>query len=105
LGLMTHREFSMSNPNRVRALIGAFANGNLTRFHALDGSGYDLLTAVVLEVDPKNPQVSARLLSALRSWRTMESRRRDLIEARLKHIVAQENLSADLRDIATRALG
>ncbi|TLG78994.1 aminopeptidase N [Methylocystis sp. B8] len=105
LGLMTHREFSMANPNRVRALIGAFANGNLTRFHALDGSGYDLLTSVVLDVDPKNPQLSARLLSALRSWRTMEPRRRDLIEARLKHIVAQESLSADLRDIATRALG
>jgi len=105
LGLMTHRDFSLANPNRVRALIGAFANGNLTRFHALDGSGYDLLTGVVLEVDPKNPQLSARLLSALRSWRTMESRRRALIEARLKHIVDQENLSADLRDIATRALG
>jgi aminopeptidase N len=105
LGLMTHREFSMTNPNRVRALIGAFVNGNLMRFHALDGSGYDLLTSVVLELDPKNPQVSARLLSALRSWRTMEQRRRDLIEARLKHIVAQDNLSADLRDIATRALG
>jgi aminopeptidase N len=105
LGLMTHRDFSIGNPNRVRALIGAFANGNLTRFHALDGSGYDLLTNVVLQVDPKNPQISARLLSALRSWRTMESRRRDLIETRLKHIVAQENLSADLRDIATRALG
>ncbi len=103
--LMTHRDFSIANPNRVRALIGAFANGNLTRFHALDGSGYDLLTSVVLQVDPKNPQLAARLLSALRSWRTMESRRRDLIEARLKHIVAQENLSADLRDIATRALG
>ena len=105
LGLMTHRDFSIGNPNRVRALIGAFANGNLTRFHALDGSGYDLLTSVVLQVDPKNPQISARLLSALRSWRTMESRRRDLIEARLKRVVAQENLSADLRDIATRALG
>ncbi|MFO1101743.1 MAG: aminopeptidase N [Methylocystis sp.] len=105
LSLMSHREFSLANPNRVRALIGAFANGNLTRFHALDGSGYDLLTSVVLQVDPKNPQLAARLLSTLRSWRTMESRRRDLIEARLKHIVAQENLSADLRDIATRALG
>ncbi|MGD9540227.1 aminopeptidase N [Methylocystis sp.] len=105
LSLMSHREFSIANPNRVRALIGAFVNGNLTRFHALDGSGYDLLTSVVLQVDPKNPQLAARLLSALRSWRTMESRRRDLIEARLKHIVAQENLSADLRDIATRALG
>ncbi|MEF3366697.1 aminopeptidase N [Methylocystis sp. 9N] len=103
--LMTHPEFSMSNPNRVRALISAFANANLTRFHALDGSGYDLLTRVVLELDPKNPQLSARLLSSLRSWRTLEARRRELVETRLKHILAAENLSADLRDIATRALG
>ncbi len=103
--LMSHRDFSMSNPNRLRSLLGAFANANPTRFHALDGSGYDLLTRVVLELDPKNPQLAARLLSALRSWRILEPKRRDLIESRLKHIVAQENLSADLRDIATRALG
>ena len=102
--LMTHPEFSLSNPNRVRALLGSYMNGNLTRFHALDGSGYDLLTRVVLELDPRNPQVAARLLSSLRSWRTMEPRRRALIEARLKHILDQPALSADVKDIATRAL-
>jgi aminopeptidase N len=102
--LMSHPDFAMTNPNRVRALIGAFANGNLTRFHALDASGYDLLTRVVLELDPKNPQLAARLLSSLRAWRTLEPRRRALIEARLRHIAAQEGLSADTRDIATRAL-
>ena len=105
LDLMTHPDFSMSNPNRVRSLIGAFANANLTRFHALDGSGYDILTRAVLELDPKNPQLAARLLSALRSWRTLEPRRRALVEAQLKHILKQENLSADVKDIATRALG
>jgi aminopeptidase N len=103
--LMTHPDFSLANPNRVRALLGSFANGNLTRFHALDGSGYDLLTRVVLELDSKNPQVAARLLSAWRSWRTLEPRRRMLIEARLRQILAQESLSADVKDIATRALG
>ncbi|MGJ0509843.1 MAG: aminopeptidase N [Methylocystis sp.] len=102
--LMSHPDFSLANPNRVRALVGAFANANLTRFHALDGSGYDLLTQVVLDVDPKNPQVAARLLSSLRAWRTLEPRRRALVEARLKNIVAREGLSADTRDIATRAL-
>ena len=103
--LMTHPDFSLANPNRVRALLGTFANGNLTRFHALDGSGYDLLTRAVLELDGKNPQVAARLLSAWRSWRTLEPRRRTLIEARLRQIVGQERLSADVKDIATRALG
>ena len=102
--LMTHPEFSLSNPNRVRALLGTFTNGNLTRFHALDGSGYDLLTRVVLELDPRNPQVAARLLSSLRAWRTMEPRRRALIETRLRHILDQPALSADVKDIATRAL-
>jgi len=53
-GLMSHADFSLANPNRVRALIGAFATGNLTRFHALDGSGYDLLVSVVLELDSRN---------------------------------------------------
>ncbi len=104
VGLMSHRDFAMTNPNRVRALVGAFVNANLTRFHALDGSGYDLLTRVVLDLDPKNPQLAARLLSSLRAWRTMEPRRRALIEARLREIVAREGLSADTRDIATRAL-
>ncbi len=102
--LMSHPDFAMTNPNRVRALIGAFVNANLTRFHALDGSGYDLLTRVVLELDSKNPQLAARLLSALRAWRTLEPRRRALVETRLRQIVAQESLSADTRDIATRAL-
>jgi aminopeptidase N len=102
--LMSHPDFSLTNPNRVRSLIGAFANANLTRFHALDGSGYDLLTQIVLELDPKNPQVAARLLSALRSWRTLEPRRRALVEARLRQILQRDTLSADVKDIATRAL-
>jgi aminopeptidase N len=104
IALMAHPDFSLANPNRARALLGAFANANLTRFHALDGSGYDLLTRVVLELDPKNPQLAARLLSSLRSWRTLEPRRRALVEARLREIVGQSGLSADTRDIATRAL-
>ena len=102
--LMAHREFSLANPNRVRALIGAFANGNLTRFHAPDGSGYDILIDVVLELDLRNPQIAARLLSSLRSWRTLESGRRALAETALKRVLASPSLSRDLNDIATRAL-
>jgi len=102
--LMGHPDFSMSNPNRLRSLIGAFAGGNPTRFHALDGSGYALLERIVLEVDPKNPQIAARLLSALRSWRTLEERRRTLAEETLRRVASTPNLSADTSDIATRAL-
>ena len=69
-------------------MVGAFANGNPTRFHALDGSGYELLASVVLELDPKNPQLAARLLSSLRSWRSLEERRRGMAEATLRRILA-----------------
>ena len=60
--------------------------------------------AGVLELDPKNPQLAARLLSALRSWRSLEGRRRGLAEATLRRILAAPDLSADVSDIATRAL-
>ncbi len=104
LKLMSHPDFSLANPNRVRSLVAAFANGNPTRFHALDGSGYDLLTQVVLALDSRNAQLAARLLSSLRSWRTLEPRRRALVEERLRLIIEKEELSADVKDIATRAL-
>jgi aminopeptidase N len=103
--LMAHKDFSLANPNRARALIGAFASGNPTRFHAADGSGYALLADVVLEVDPKNPQLAARLLSSLRTWRTLEAKRRALAEATLRRVLAAPDLSRDTNDIATRALG
>jgi len=62
------------------------------------------LTNVVLDLDPKNPQVAARLLSSLRSWRMLEPGRRALAEAALKRVLAAPNLSRDVNDIATRAL-
>ena len=102
--LMTHKDFSLKNPNRVRSLIGAFTNANLTCFHALDGSGYELLTNIVLELDTINPQIAARLLSSLRSWKTFEIRRRTLIQSQLNMILSQPSLSPDVKDIATRAM-
>ena len=103
--LMGHHAFSMNNPNRLRSLIGSFANANPTRFNAADGSGYDLLVETVLEVDGKNPQVAARLLAAFRSWRSLEQGRRAVAEAALQRVAAQANLSADVRDIVQRSLG
>jgi aminopeptidase N len=103
--LMRRPDFSYANPNRVRSVIGAFANANPTRFHALDGSGYDLLANTVLDLDSKNPQLAARLLSALRSWRSLEERRRALAEKTLQRILKKSDLSPDVSDIATRALG
>ncbi|MGD0563545.1 MAG: aminopeptidase N [Roseiarcus sp.] len=103
-GLMTHHAFSLSNPNRVRALIGGFT-ANATQFNRADGAGYDLLCEIVLILDPTNPQIAARLLTALRSWRSLEAVRQAKAEAVLRRIIGQQTLSADVRDIVTRSLG
>jgi aminopeptidase N len=103
-GLMGHHAFSLSNPNRVRALIGGFTV-NATQFNRADGAGFDLLAEIVLTLDPTNPQVAARLLTALRSWRSLEPVRQGKAEAALRRIGGQQNLSADVRDIVTRSLG
>ena len=103
-GLMTHHAFSLSNPNRVRALIGGFS-ANATQFNRADGAGYDLVCEVVLTLDPTNPQVAARLLTALRSWRSLEAVRQAKAEAALRRVAEQPALSSEVRDIVTRSLG
>ena len=60
----------------MRALIGAFAQANPTQFNRADGAGYDFIADTVLALDPKNPQVAARLATAFRTWRTLEAGRR-----------------------------
>ena len=102
--LMKNHAFSITNPNRVRALIGAFAMGNQTQFNAADGSGYAFLADIVLDLDKTNPQVGARMLSAFRSWRALEPTRRAAAEAQLRRVAAAEQLSPDVRDIVDRSL-
>jgi aminopeptidase N len=102
--LMRHEAFSMGNPNRVRALIGAFAAANPTQFNRADGAGFEFLADIVIELDPKNPQVAARLLGAFRSWRALEPGRRAHAEAALKRVAATEPLSPDVSDLVIRAL-
>lgn len=103
--LMDHPAFSFSNPNRVRALIGAFATGNPVAFHNPDGTGYHFLASVVVELDTRNPQVAARLLAAFRSWRALETERQALAKAELERVSESASLSTDTSDIVTRILG
>ncbi len=103
-GLMEHHAFSMNNPNRLRSLIGTFANANPTQFNAADGSGYDFLADLAASLDARNPQVAARLLVAFKSWRNLEATRRAQAEAALRKVQAIPSLSADVRDIVERSL-
>ena len=102
--LTGHPAFSMGNPNRVRSLIGAFAQANHTQFNRADGAGYDLVADIVLALDPKNPQVAARLMGAFRSWRALEASRRARAEATLRRVAATPSLSRDVHDIVARTL-
>ena len=102
--LTGHPSFSMANPNRVRSLIGSFAQVNHTQFNRLDGAGYNFIADAVLELDPKNPQVAARLMGAFRSWRALEARRRAQAEATLRRVAAVPSLSRDVHDIVARTL-
>jgi aminopeptidase N len=102
--LTKHPAFSFSNPNRIRSLIGAFAQANATQFNRADGQGYDFLADTVLTLDPKNPQVAARLLSAFKSWRALEPSRRARAEAALRRVDAAPALSRDVQDIVQRTL-
>ncbi len=103
--LLKHPRFSLNNPNRIRSLIGAFSGANQTGFHQADGAGYELFAELVLQIDQGNPQVSARLATALRSWRSLEPGRREKARRALVRISASEKLSTDLRDIIERTLG
>ncbi len=103
--LLGHPAFSIRNPNRVRALVGSFCNGNLAEFHAADGSGYAFWREQVLAIDAINPQVAARLARALDRWRKFTPERQVAMRAALEEVAAHEPLSADLREIVGKALG
>lgn len=102
--LTANEYFSWENPNRVRALIGSFAAGNPTGFNRADGTGYAFLVDATAKLDEINPQVAARLITAMRSWRSLEKPRADLALAALNDLAAKPKMSRDLRDIVERTL-
>ncbi len=101
--LMSHPVFSMRNPNKVRALIGSFANANPVGFHAADGSGYAFLQEQVLALDPVNPQIAARLLRAISRWQRYDPGRQAKMRAALETVVAA-GVSKDVYEIAAKSL-
>ncbi len=102
--LMRHPAFDIKNPNRVRALIGAFSANHL-RFHAHDGSGYRLIGEVVRALDAVNPQIAARLAGAFENWRRYDRHRQMLMRSELQTIGKMKGLSANLFEIVGKMLG
>ena len=101
--LAQHPDFTLTNPNRVRALYMAFA-ANPQAFHAADGAGYALIADLILALDPINGNVAARFVAPLGRWRRIEPQRAALMRAALERIAAAPRLSRDVREQVSKSL-
>jgi len=102
--LMNHALFEIKNPNKVRALIGSFANANPVNFHKADGSGYTFIAERVLELDKLNPQIAARLVRTLINGQQYNAERETMMREALERIKAEEGLSSDVFEIVSKSL-
>ncbi|MEQ8232148.1 MAG: aminopeptidase N, partial [Gammaproteobacteria bacterium] len=102
--LIDHPAFDLRNPNKVRAVIGAFCQGNHAGFHAADGSGYDFAAEQVIALDAINAQVAARLARAFDRWKKFDAARQAHARRALERIKATAGLSKDTFEVVTRAL-
>ncbi|WP_150525008.1 aminopeptidase N [Roseibium sediminis] len=102
--LMLDPLYDGTNPNRIRALVHAFAAGNPTQFARKDGRGFEFVADIILKVDPRNPQVASRLLTSFRSWRSLEECRAIEAKKALLRISDMANLSRDCREIVDKTL-
>ena len=102
--LTEHTLFSLAAPNKVRALIGTFAMSNPVQFNRPDGTGYAFLADQVLALDRLNPQIAARMLSAFRSWRALETGRRGQARKALQRIAKTKGSSPDVQEIVSKML-
>lgn len=102
--LTQHPAFSLSNPNKVYALLGGFFYANEAEFHRADGAGYAFWEDIVRSLSAKNPQIAARIARALESWRHYTPAQQALIEPHLRALFEDSSLAADVREIIQKAL-
>jgi aminopeptidase N len=102
--LARHPDYSLTNPNRVRSLAGAFA-ANQPRFHAKDGAGYTFLADTIIALNAINPQVAAKQVPALGRWRRFDEGRQALMRAELQRILDTPGISKDVFEQASKSLG
>lgn len=99
--LLEHPAFDRTSPNRVRALLGQFANANPVAFHRLDGLGYQLLCDQIGELDLLNPQLAARLLGAMAVWSRLDEGRQLQAKKALEGL-DRPGISSDLSETLAR---
>jgi aminopeptidase N len=102
--LTRHPAFERKNPNRVRALVGTFAQANQLRFHDAGGAGYRLLADEVIALDPLNPTTAARLVQSLGSWRRHDPARQGMMRRELERVLAAPGLSKNTYEMVSKSL-
>jgi len=101
--LVAHRDFTLSNPNRARSLIGAFSV-NQRAFHDASGRGYRFVADQLIALDKLNPQTAAKLIPPLGRWKRFDAARAARMRAELERIVATPGLSKDMFEQASKSL-
>ncbi len=104
LELSQHADYTLTNPNRVRSVVGAFSRANPTGFHDLSGDGYRFLADQIVALDPLNPQIAARLAGGFNRWKRYDETRQALMRTQLERIRSQDGLSKNTLEIVARAL-
>jgi aminopeptidase N len=99
--LTEHPDFTLRNPNRFRAVLGALA-GFPAGFHHVSGRGYRLMADMLIALDPLNPQTTARICTAFETWRRLDRDRQAMILAQIDRILAAPGLSRDTTEMLSR---
>ena len=102
--LLESEAFDINNPNKVRAVIGAFGMGNAINFHTAGGSGYTFLADQILTLNKLNPQIASRLVTPLTKWRKYPEARANLMKAQLERLFSEPTLSKDVFEIVSKSL-
>jgi len=97
-------EFDIHNPNKVRALIGAWSNANPVGFHRQDSAGYVFLASEIAALDAMNPQIAARLLTPLTRWKRFEAPYAAGMKAALQTLLDAPSLSRDSYEVVSKSL-
>lgn len=101
--LMRHPAFDIKNPNKVYALIGSFGR-NAVHFHARNGEGYAFLQEVVAQLDTLNPQVAARMVKPLTTWKRYDKERQKLMCEQLELLLHNKKLSKDVYELVYKSI-
>lgn len=102
--LQQHPAYDGKNPNKIRALISSFCNGNAINFHANAGAGYEFLADQIIHLNAQNPQIASRLLTPLTKWKKYTPERQQSMKAQLERILAEPQLSKDVFEVVSKSL-